>query len=108
VRFPAEAVKGYFSLRYRVQTGAGPHPASYPMNTGGSLARGKAADHSPPSSAEVKTAWSCTSILAIYLHDVALELDLALVGCPAACSGYAQLRSWTPSLSATCRGAMPL
>jgi hypothetical protein len=42
-----------------VQTGSGAHPASYPMGTGGSLPRGKArpgrdADHSPPSSAEVK------------------------------------------------------
>jgi hypothetical protein len=42
-----------------VQTGSGAHPASYPMGTGGSFPGGKArsgrdADHSPPSSAEVK------------------------------------------------------
>jgi hypothetical protein len=42
-----------------VQTGSGADPASYPMGTGGSFPRGKAqlgcdADHSPPSSAEVK------------------------------------------------------
>jgi hypothetical protein len=42
-----------------VQTGSGAHPASYPMGTGGSFLGGKArpgrdADHSPPSSAEVK------------------------------------------------------
>jgi hypothetical protein len=42
-----------------VQTGSGAHPASYPMGTGGSFPRGKVrpgrdADHSPPSSAEVK------------------------------------------------------
>jgi hypothetical protein len=42
-----------------VQTGSGAHPTSYPMGTGGSFPGGKArpgrdADHSPPSSAEVK------------------------------------------------------
>jgi hypothetical protein len=45
-----------------VQTGSGAHPASYPMGTmgtGGPFPGGKAwpgrdADHSPPSSAEVK------------------------------------------------------
>jgi hypothetical protein len=42
-----------------VQTGSGAYPASYPMGTGGSFLGGKArsgrdADHSPPSSAEVK------------------------------------------------------
>jgi hypothetical protein len=42
-----------------VQTGSGAHPASYPMGTGGSFPGGKGrpgreADHSPPSSAEVK------------------------------------------------------
>jgi hypothetical protein len=42
-----------------VQTGSGVHPASYPMATGGHFPGGEArpgrdADHSPPSSAEVK------------------------------------------------------
>jgi hypothetical protein len=42
-----------------VQTGSGVHPASYPMGTGGPFPGGKArpgrdADHSHPSSAEVK------------------------------------------------------
>jgi hypothetical protein len=42
-----------------VQTGSGAHPASYTMGTRGSFPGGKAwpkrdADHSPPSSAEVK------------------------------------------------------
>jgi hypothetical protein len=42
-----------------VQTGSGAHPASYPMGTWGSFPGGKArpgrdADHSLPSSAEVK------------------------------------------------------
>jgi hypothetical protein len=36
VRFPAEAMKGFFSVRHRVRTGSGAHPASYPMGTGGS------------------------------------------------------------------------
>jgi hypothetical protein len=63
VRFPAGA--GNFSLHHRVQSGSGAHPASYPMGTRGSFPGGKAAgcegDHSPPSSAEVKNAWSYTS-----------------------------------------------
>jgi hypothetical protein len=48
-----------FSSSLCVQTGSGAQPASYPMDTGGSFPGGKArpgrdADHSPPSSAEVK------------------------------------------------------
>jgi hypothetical protein len=48
-----------FSSSLCVQTASGAHPASYPMGTGGSFHGGKArpesdADHSPPSSAEVK------------------------------------------------------
>jgi hypothetical protein len=48
-----------FSSSLCVQTSSGTHPASYQMGTGGSFPRGKArpgrdADHSPPSSAEVK------------------------------------------------------
>jgi hypothetical protein len=54
VRFPA--VAGNFSLNHRVQTGSGAHPAS--MGTRGTslgIKRpGREADHSPPSSAEVK------------------------------------------------------
>jgi hypothetical protein len=42
------------------------HPASYPMGTGGPLTGGKAAgawaDHSPPTSAEVKNTWTYTFI----------------------------------------------
>jgi hypothetical protein len=56
VRIPAGA--GNFSLRHRVQTGSGAHPASYPVGTKGPLLGvkrpGREADHSPPSSAEVK------------------------------------------------------
>jgi hypothetical protein len=56
VRFPAGT--GNFSLHHRVQNGTGTHPASYPMGTRGfslGLKRpGREADHTPPSSAEVK------------------------------------------------------
>jgi hypothetical protein len=56
VRFPAGA--GNFSLHRRVQNGSGAHPTSYPMCTR-ALSLGvkrleHEADHSPPSSAEVK------------------------------------------------------
>jgi hypothetical protein len=75
VRVPAGA--GNFSLHHRVQTDSGAHPASYPTVTGGSFSRGKAAgretDHSPPSGAEVKNAWSCTSTSTIRLHGVVLS-----------------------------------
>jgi hypothetical protein len=56
VRFLAGA--GNFSLHHHVQNGSGAHPASYPMSTRGSFLEierpGREADHSPPSSAEVK------------------------------------------------------
>jgi len=41
------------------QTSSGAHPASYPTRTMGSFLRlGSEAGHLPPSSAEVKNAWS--------------------------------------------------
>jgi hypothetical protein len=57
VRSPTGAEDFYSSIF--VQTGSGAHPASYPMGTGGPFPGGKErpgrdADHSPPSSAEVK------------------------------------------------------
>jgi hypothetical protein len=57
VRSPTEAED--FSSNLCVQTGSGAHPASCTVDTGGSFPGGKArpgcdADHSPPSSAEVK------------------------------------------------------
>jgi hypothetical protein len=56
VRFPAEA--GNFSLHHSVQNGFWAHPVSYPMGTRdlslGVKRPGREADHSPPSSAEVK------------------------------------------------------
>jgi hypothetical protein len=45
-----------------VQNGSGVHQTSYKMGTGGSFPGGKAADHSPPTSAEVKKMWIYTSI----------------------------------------------
>jgi hypothetical protein len=65
VRFPAGA--GNFSLHHRVQNGSGAHPASCPMGTGGSFPGVKRpwreADHSPPSSDEVKNAWTISPLL---------------------------------------------
>jgi hypothetical protein len=56
VRLPAGA--GNFSLHHRVQNGSEAHSASYPMRNRGSFLGvkrpGRKADHSPPSSAEVK------------------------------------------------------
>jgi hypothetical protein len=56
VRFPTEA--GNFPLRRHVHTGSGAHPASYPLSIGGFSPGVKRpereANHSPPSSAEVK------------------------------------------------------
>jgi hypothetical protein len=50
------------------------HPASYPVGTGtlsqGVKPSGREADHPPPSSTEVKNAWSCTSAPTIRLHGV--------------------------------------
>jgi hypothetical protein len=51
VRFPAGA--GNFSLHHRIQNGSGVHPDSYPMDKRASFS-GREADHSPPSSAEIK------------------------------------------------------
>jgi hypothetical protein len=49
---------GYFSLHHHVQNGSGAHLVSYPLGTRGSFPgvtrQGREADHSPPSSAEVK------------------------------------------------------
>jgi hypothetical protein len=56
-----------FPLLSTDQTGSEAHPASYPMGTGGHFPGGKRpgreADHSPPTSAEVKKTWVYTSTL---------------------------------------------
>jgi hypothetical protein len=53
------------SLLYVVQTGSGAHPASYPMGTGNYFSEVKRqvheADHSRPTSAEVKKMWTYIS-----------------------------------------------
>jgi len=52
----------FSSLRHRIQTGSGSHPACYPMDAAGSIRWGLVTvawhDHLLPSSAEVKKAWS--------------------------------------------------
>jgi hypothetical protein len=62
--FPGRA--RIFLFRHRVQPGSGAHPASYPAATEGSFPGvkrlGREANHSPPSSTEIKNAWSYTSI----------------------------------------------
>jgi hypothetical protein len=55
------------SLRHHIQTTSGAHPAYCPTGTGGTFGGGgvkrpgREANHSPPSSAEVKKEWSYTS-----------------------------------------------
>jgi hypothetical protein len=68
-RFPAGA--GNFYLLHTVWDGFGAHAASYPMGTRGSFPCSKA-DHSPPSSAEVKNVCRYTST-PIRLHGVVLS-----------------------------------
>jgi hypothetical protein len=74
-RVPAGA--GNFSPHHRVQNGSGTHPGSYPVGTRGSFPGvklpGREADHSPPSNAEVKNAWSYTSTPSVRLHCVVLS-----------------------------------
>jgi hypothetical protein len=54
-----------FSFLHIVQTGSGVHPTSYKIGTGGSFPgvkrQGREADHSLPTSAEVKKMWIYTS-----------------------------------------------
>jgi hypothetical protein len=75
VRFPERA--GNFSPHHRVQNGSGAHPASYLVGSRDSFPRvkrpGREADHSHPSSAEVKNAWSYTPTPPIRLHGVVLS-----------------------------------
>jgi hypothetical protein len=62
VRVP---VRASFSLLHVVQIGSGAHPASYLMVAGALSPEvkrlGREADHSPPTSAEVKNTWIYTS-----------------------------------------------
>jgi hypothetical protein len=72
------SISGFRTLRYCIQ-GSGAHPASYPVSDGGSFLGVKrpesGADYSPPSSAEVKNAWSYTSTPPIRLHGVVLSYE---------------------------------
>jgi len=80
-----------YSLRHRVQTGSGAHPAFYPKGNRGSFRELKGLGHEghqlPPSSVEVRNAWRYTSTPAdvimawcsvkqrIYLHGLPLPLS---------------------------------
>jgi hypothetical protein len=65
---------GNLSLHHRVQTGSGAHPAYYLTDTRGFFPgvkrSGREADHSSPSSANVKNAWSYISTPPIRLQGV--------------------------------------
>jgi hypothetical protein len=54
-----------FSLLHVVETGSGVQPTSYPIGTGalspGIKRQGREADHSPPTSADVKKMWIYSS-----------------------------------------------
>ena len=53
-----------FSLLQTAQSNSGPHPASYRWSSLPGIKReGRVVGQSPPSSAEVKNEWSCTSAL---------------------------------------------
>jgi len=72
VQFSAGAMMGFFCPRCHVQTGPGAHPTSYPMGAEVSFL-GREADHSLPSSAEVKNAWIYTSTPLKRFHSVVLN-----------------------------------
>jgi hypothetical protein len=75
VRFPAG--DGNFSLHHRDQNGSGAHPTSYPLGTRalslGVKRSGREADHSSPSSAEVKECVELYIHSPIRLHGVVLS-----------------------------------
>jgi hypothetical protein len=75
VRFPAGA--GDFSLHHCVKNGSGAHPASYPLGTRGSFPGverpEREADHTLPSSAEVKECVEPYLHSPIRLHGVVLS-----------------------------------
>jgi hypothetical protein len=78
VRFPAGA--GNFSLPHRVQNGSGAHPPSYPMGTVpgalflGVKRPGREANHSLPSSVEVKECVELYLQFPIRLNGVVVSL----------------------------------
>jgi hypothetical protein len=69
---------GNFPLHHCVKNGSGAHRVCYQVGTmasfpGGVKRPGREADHSPPSDAEVKNAWSYTSTAPICLNGVVLS-----------------------------------
>jgi hypothetical protein len=76
-RVPFAVGAGNFSLNHRVQNGLGPTQPLIQWVPGaislGVKRPGREADHSPPSSAEIKHAWSYTSTPPIRLHGVVLS-----------------------------------
>jgi hypothetical protein len=75
VRFPAGT--GNFSLHHSVQTVLGPTQPPIQQVPGalslGVKRPGREADHSPPTSVEVKNAWRYTSTDLVHLHGVVLS-----------------------------------
>jgi hypothetical protein len=75
VRVPVGA--GNFSPHHRVQIGSGAHLAFY-LGVKGAVSvgiklPGREADHSPPSSAEVRNAWIYTFTPPVHLHCMVLS-----------------------------------
>jgi len=70
VQIPAGA--GNFSLQHCVKTGSRAHPVSYPVATRSSFLKvkwsGHEADHSPPSSADIKECMDLSLHSPICLH----------------------------------------
>jgi hypothetical protein len=62
--------RGRIYFQYRIQTDSGSHPASYPISTEALSPSVKGPEHEttnlPPSRAEIKNAWSYTSIPPYY------------------------------------------
>jgi hypothetical protein len=68
---PVPSGAGSFSIHHRVQTGSGTQRVPGALSLGVKRP-GREADHSPPSSAEVKNGWSYTFTSPIRLHSVVL------------------------------------
>jgi hypothetical protein len=81
---------GFFSICHRVQFGSGAHPASFQWVPGALTPRvereGREADHSPPSSADVKNAWSYTSTPPVGFHGAGTILIFSSVSPPRFCT----------------------
>jgi hypothetical protein len=62
----------YFSIPHGVHTDSGVHQAAYPVGNGGDFPGvkwpGHEADHSPPSSAEVKNGGAIPTLTHMYIY----------------------------------------